>query len=69
MPQFAISPPPTAAASQVAGIGASAGGIDAMLPMFAHLPATGRIAYVVAQHMAHNGHSDLVARPLGRESK
>jgi len=68
MPQFAISPPPTAAASQVAGIGASAGGIDAMLPMFAHLPATGRIAYVVAQHMAHNGHSDLVARLLGRES-
>ncbi|MFA7268584.1 MAG: chemotaxis protein CheB [Sterolibacterium sp.] len=52
----------------VAGIGASAGGIEAMLPMFARLPATGRIAYVVAQHMAHNGHSDLVARLLGRES-
>lgn len=56
------------AALHVAGIGASAGGIEAMLPMFAHLPATGRIAYVVAQHMAHNGHSDLVARLLGRES-
>jgi chemotaxis protein methyltransferase CheR/two-component system CheB/CheR fusion protein len=52
----------------VAGIGASAGGIEAMLPMLAHLPRTGRIAYVVAQHMADNGHSDLVARLLGRES-
>jgi len=60
--------PKEAVALHIAGIGASAGGIEAMLPMFSHLPATGRIAYVVAQHMAHNGHSDLVARLLGRES-
>ena len=39
-----------------------------MLPMFARLRRTGRIAYVVAQHMMHNGHSDLVARLIGRES-
>lgn len=50
----------------VAGIGASAGGLEAMLPLFARLQANGRVAYVVAQHMAHDGHSDLVARLLDR---
>jgi chemotaxis methyl-accepting protein methylase len=50
----------------VAGIGASAGGLEAMLPLFARLRATGRVAYVVAQHMAHDGHGELVARLLGR---
>jgi chemotaxis protein methyltransferase CheR/two-component system CheB/CheR fusion protein len=50
------------------GVGASAGGLEAMLPMFARMRRTGRIAYVVAQHMMHNGHSDLVARLIGRES-
>jgi chemotaxis protein methyltransferase CheR/two-component system CheB/CheR fusion protein len=39
-----------------------------MLAMFAGVRRTGRIAYVVAQHMMHNGHSDLVARLIGRES-
>ena len=52
----------------VAGIGASAGGLEAMLPMCARLRPTGRIAYVIAQHMAHNGHSELVARLIQRES-
>ncbi|BAE51736.1 CheR family methyltransferase [Paramagnetospirillum magneticum] len=52
----------------VAGIGASAGGLEAMLLMFARLRPTGRIAYVVAQHMADNGHSDLVVRLIQRES-
>lgn len=56
------------AALQVAGIGASAGGLEAMLLMFARLRPTGRIAYVVAQHMADNGHSDLVVRLIQRES-
>ncbi|MEO8369440.1 MAG: chemotaxis protein CheB [Candidatus Solibacter sp.] len=51
-----------------AGVGASAGGLEAMLPMFARTRRTGRIAYVVAQHMMHNGQSDLVARLIGRES-
>lgn len=37
-----------------------------MLPLFARLPATGRVAYVVAQHMAHDGHDELVVRLLGR---
>jgi len=62
------APSREATALHVAGIGASAGGIEAMLPLLAGLPVTGRVAYVVAQHMAHNGHSDLVARLLGRES-
>ncbi|MCX7143538.1 MAG: chemotaxis protein [Proteobacteria bacterium] len=54
--------------SHIAGIGASAGGLEAMLPMFARMQKTGRVAYVVAQHMAHDGHSDLVVRLIGRES-
>ncbi len=52
----------------VAGVGASAGGLEAMLPMFARMRQTNRIAYVVAQHMMHGGHSDLVARLIRRES-
>ncbi|MBF0562880.1 MAG: chemotaxis protein [Alphaproteobacteria bacterium] len=52
----------------VAGIGASAGGIEAMLPMFAQMRPTGRMAYVVAQHMAKDGHDELVVRLIGRES-
>ncbi|MDP1525320.1 MAG: chemotaxis protein CheB [Rhodocyclaceae bacterium] len=52
----------------IAGIGASAGGLEAMLPLFAAMPATGRIAYIVAQHMAKDGHDELVVRLIGRES-
>jgi chemotaxis protein methyltransferase CheR/two-component system CheB/CheR fusion protein len=54
--------------THIAGIGASAGGLEAMLPMFAHMQPTGRIAYVVAQHMAKDGHDALVVRLIGRES-
>jgi chemotaxis protein methyltransferase CheR/two-component system CheB/CheR fusion protein len=59
---------PTKSPLHIVGIGASAGGLEAMLPMFAGMRATGRIAYVVAQHMAHNGHSELVARLIQRQS-
>lgn len=52
----------------IAGIGASAGGLEAMLPMFARMQPTGRIAFVVAQHMAKDGHDELVVRLIGRES-
>lgn len=55
-------------ATHIAGVGASAGGLEAMLPMFARMPATGRIAFVVAQHMAKDGHDELVVRLIGRES-
>lgn len=60
--------PPTTANLHVAGIGASAGGLEAMLPMFAGMPTTGRVAYVVAQHMARNGHDALLVRLISRES-
>lgn len=55
-------------ALHIAGIGASAGGIEAMLPLFAAMPATGCVAYVVAQHMAKDGHDELVVRLIARES-
>lgn len=48
------------------GIGASAGGLEAMSALFSQLRPNGRTSYVVAQHMAHNGHSDLVAKLLGQ---
>jgi len=52
----------------VVGIGASAGGLEAMLPMFAQIRPNGRLAYVVAQHMAKDGHDELVVRLMNRES-
>jgi chemotaxis protein methyltransferase CheR/two-component system CheB/CheR fusion protein len=52
----------------IAGVGASAGGLEAMLPMFARMQPTGRIAYVVAQHMAKDGHDELVVRLIARDS-
>jgi len=58
----------SASSMYVAGIGASAGGLEAMLPLCARLRPTGQIAYVIAQHMAGNGHSELVARLIQRES-
>lgn len=53
----------------VAGIGASAGGLEALEQLLAHLPPTGRVAYVIAQHMAPDGHAELVARLLERRSE
>jgi len=54
--------------THIAGVGASAGGLDAMLLMFSRMQPTGRIAYVVAQHMAKGGHDELVVRLISRES-
>jgi chemotaxis methyl-accepting protein methylase len=59
---------PVASSLHIAGIGASAGGLEAMLPLFAGLRPTGRVTYVVAQHMAKDGHDELVVRVIGRES-
>jgi chemotaxis response regulator CheB len=52
----------------IAGIGASAGGLEAMLPLYAELRPTGQIAYVIAQHMANDGHGELVACLIQCES-
>lgn len=65
---FDMRPPSAAPMLHIAGVGASAGGLEAMLPMFANARPTGRLAYVVAQHMAKDGHDELVVRLMARES-
>lgn len=52
----------------VVAIGASAGGLDSMLSLFSGLESHGKAVYVVAQHMAHDAHSELIVRLLNRES-
>jgi len=54
--------------THIVGIGASAGGLEALLSLLFHLKPTGRIAYVIAQHMAHDGHSTLMVNLLNRSS-
>jgi chemotaxis response regulator CheB len=39
----------------IVGIGASAGGLEAMGELFSKLLPSGRVAYVIAQHMARMG--------------
>ena len=65
---FGMRPPAAVPTLHIAGVGASAGGLEAMLPMFSRMRPTGRIAYVVAQHMAKDGHDELVVRLINRES-
>lgn len=50
----------------IIGIGASAGGLEALTSLVPQLQANGRSSYVIAQHMAHDGHSELMARLLNR---
>jgi chemotaxis methyl-accepting protein methylase len=50
----------------IVGIGASAGGLEALFDLLPHLKPNGRMAYVIAQHMAHDGHSDLMQKLLSR---
>ena len=58
----------SSASLHIAGVGASAGGLEAMLALFSRVQATGRLTYVVAQHMAKDGHDELVVRLMNRES-
>ncbi len=56
---------PVAAIEHVVGIGASAGGLEALQELAAHLVAGGAVCYVVAQHLAPEHRSlivDLLAR-------
>lgn len=53
----------------IAGIGASAGGLESMLTLFGALPPTGQVSYVVAQHMAKDGHDELLLLLLSRVSR
>jgi chemotaxis response regulator CheB len=50
----------------IVGIGASAGGLEALFSLLPHIKPNGNIAYVIAQHMAHDGHSDLMHKLLSR---
>jgi two-component system CheB/CheR fusion protein len=52
----------------VVGIGASAGGLEALRTLVSHLPAHAGVAYVVAQHLSPTHHSMLVTL-LGRETR
>lgn len=61
-------PAPASNPLVIAAIGASAGGLEAMSPLFAQIKPNGRIAYIVAQHMAKDGHDELLVRLIQRES-
>jgi chemotaxis protein methyltransferase CheR/two-component system CheB/CheR fusion protein len=53
----------------VAGIGASAGGLEACQQLMKHVPQQGHMAWILAQHQAVDGHTELLARQLARHSK
>jgi chemotaxis methyl-accepting protein methylase len=50
----------------VVGIGASAGGLEALFALLPHLKPNAYVSYLIAQHMAHDGHSDLMQKLLSR---
>jgi chemotaxis methyl-accepting protein methylase len=52
----------------VVGIGASAGGLEALLSLLPHMRTTGYVAYVLSQHMAQDAHSALMVQLLNRVS-
>ena len=52
----------------VVGIGASAGGLEALKPLLKNLQKTGRFVFIIAQHMHSDAHSELMAKLLAAES-
>lgn len=56
-----------AAAPYVAGIGSSAGGLEALRLLVAHLPPKSAYAYVVAQHLSPT-HESMLVTLLARET-
>ena len=52
--------------SYIVGLGASAGGLETLMALIPQLKANGKVSYLIAQHMAHDGHSDLMVRLLNR---
>jgi PAS domain S-box-containing protein len=52
----------------VAGIGASAGGLDALEKLFSLIPADSGLAFVVVQHLERR-HPSLLAELLGRQTR
>lgn len=63
----AVKPESSGSAQRVVGIGASAGGLEAMLELFARVQPDGKTAYVVAQHMGSLEHAELTARLLSNQ--
>ncbi len=64
----AVDPEPPAAIEHVVGIGASAGGLEALQDLAGHLMPGGGVSYVVAQHLAPEHRSlivDLIAHATG----
>jgi two-component system, chemotaxis family, CheB/CheR fusion protein len=60
-------PPPPSDLRLVVGIGASAGGLEALRVLVAHLPADSRMSYVIAQHLSPT-HQSLLVQLLARET-
>lgn len=52
----------------VVGIGASAGGLEALLELLPRLRPNGRTRYLIAQHLLKDKHNDLMVRILARRS-
>lgn len=52
----------------VVGIGASAGGLEAVKLLLANLQKTGQFVFVIAQHMATDSHMQLMEKLIGIES-
>ncbi|CAA7616180.1 chemotaxis protein CheB [Magnetospirillum sp. SS-4] len=52
----------------VVGIGASAGGLEALRPFVANLPASANMAYVIVQHLSP-AYRSMMVQLLGRETK
>ena len=68
-PDNVTSPAPAEKSSvQVVGIGASAGGLDALSRLMKHLPVESGLAYVLVQHL-HPDHQSLLPEILQRNSR
>ncbi|SEO56670.1 chemotaxis protein CheB [Aquisalimonas asiatica] len=52
----------------VVGIGASAGGLEALRAFVGHLPAGTSMAYIIAQHLSPR-HESMLVQLLGRETR
>ncbi len=50
----------------IAGIGASAGGLDAAQRLLSCLPRSGQLVCVLANHQAERAHTEILVRHLGR---
>ncbi len=66
-PSEASAAPPKPDLRLVVGIGASAGGLEALRALVANLPTGSRMSYVIAQHLSPT-HESLLVQLLARET-